>query len=59
MVEVPDVEDLNVDEAKEILEDAGFKVKTNRFFFGDSVQNQSVDGGDEAPRGSEITLWLG
>ncbi|NGO71148.1 Stk1 family PASTA domain-containing Ser/Thr kinase [Streptomyces boncukensis] len=58
MVEVPDVEDKSEDEARRTLEGAGFKVKARRIFFGDTVFNQSPGGGDEAPRGSEITVWL-
>lgn len=58
LLEVPDVVDLNLDEAEEALEDAGFSVDVNQIFFGDTVWRQSVDGGDEAPRGSEITLWV-
>ncbi|OON77726.1 Stk1 family PASTA domain-containing Ser/Thr kinase [Streptomyces tsukubensis] len=56
MVEVPDVTDKKADEAKKTLEDAGFTVGVSRWFFGDTVWDQSVDGGDEAPRGSRITI---
>ncbi|MBC3985825.1 Stk1 family PASTA domain-containing Ser/Thr kinase [Streptomyces sp. AC536] len=56
MIEVPHVEGNHLDDAKRKLEDAGFKVGVNRFFFGDTVFDQSVDGGDEAPKGSKITL---
>ncbi|NGN69771.1 PASTA domain-containing protein, partial [Streptomyces sp. A7024] len=55
MVEVPDVEGLDESEAKSQLEDAGFKVNVNGVFFGDTVWR--VDPDDEAPRGSEITIW--
>ncbi|WP_344293378.1 Stk1 family PASTA domain-containing Ser/Thr kinase [Streptomyces synnematoformans] len=58
LVEVPDVVDMSVDDAEQALEDAGFTVNVNQIFFGDTVWRQSVDGGDEAPRGSEITLWV-
>jgi serine/threonine-protein kinase len=58
LLEVPDVVDKKLDEAEEALEDAGFSVDVNQIFFGDTVWRQSVDGGDEAPRGSEITLWV-
>ncbi|WP_407566546.1 Stk1 family PASTA domain-containing Ser/Thr kinase [Streptomyces sp. 184] len=58
MLEVPDVVDMSVDDAEQALEDAGFSVNVNQIFFGDTVWRQSVDGGDEAPRGSEITLWV-
>ncbi|WP_199566864.1 Stk1 family PASTA domain-containing Ser/Thr kinase [Streptomyces triticagri] len=56
MVEVPDVEGKQKDQARQELEDAGFKVKVQSWFIGDKVWDQSVDGGDEAPRGSEITI---
>ncbi|MFE6776140.1 Stk1 family PASTA domain-containing Ser/Thr kinase [Streptomyces sp. NPDC057702] len=56
MIEVPDVEGDSLDDAREKLEDVGFEVGVNRFFFGDTVFDQSVDGGDEAPKGSKITL---
>ncbi|MEO3763550.1 Stk1 family PASTA domain-containing Ser/Thr kinase [Streptomyces sp. B8F3] len=58
LLEVPDVVDMNVDDAEETLEDAGFSVDVNQIFFGDTVWRQSPDDGDEAPRGSEITLWV-
>ncbi|MGW7516763.1 PASTA domain-containing protein [Streptomyces sp. NPDC054796] len=58
MVEVPDVEDLAQDEAREKLEAAGFTVDVRRLFIGDTVFNQSPGGGEEAPRGSEVTLWI-
>lgn len=56
MVEVPDVEGEAVEDAQKTLEDAGFTVDVSRWFFGDEVWGQSVDGGDEAPRGSTITI---
>ncbi|WP_432155735.1 Stk1 family PASTA domain-containing Ser/Thr kinase [Streptomyces sp. bgisy153] len=61
MVEVPDVVGDSVDDAKEALEGAGFKVKEDRGilgFFGDTVKSQSVDGGDTAPKGSTITITI-
>ncbi len=58
LVVVPDVRGESVDEATEILEDAGFEVNVNQFFFAGDVWNQSVHGGDRAPRGSTITLWV-
>ncbi|UNS96573.1 Stk1 family PASTA domain-containing Ser/Thr kinase [Streptomyces tubbatahanensis] len=58
MVEVPDVEDSSESEAKAKLEQAGFEVRVRRVFFGDTVFNQSPDPGEEAPRGSEVTVWL-
>ncbi|MEU0926565.1 Stk1 family PASTA domain-containing Ser/Thr kinase [Streptomyces malaysiensis] len=58
MVEVPDVTGMKVDEAKAKLEEAGFKVNVEKalLFPGDAVQDQSVQGGDEAPKGSTITI---
>ncbi|MGP3921623.1 Stk1 family PASTA domain-containing Ser/Thr kinase [Streptomyces sp. 8N616] len=56
MVEVPDVEGDNARDAKRKLEQRGFKVNVTRFFFGNTVFDQSVDGGDEAPKGSTITI---
>ncbi|MDT3400148.1 PASTA domain-containing protein, partial [Streptomyces sp. B1866] len=58
MVRVPDVTGKKVDEAQEELEAAGFEVRVDRplFFPGDTVDSQSVDGGDEAPKNSTITI---
>ncbi|MHC5261561.1 Stk1 family PASTA domain-containing Ser/Thr kinase [Streptomyces sp. UC4497] len=61
MVEVPDVTGLKVDEAKSRLGAAGFDVEENRGLlglFGDTVKSQSVEGGDEAPKGSSITITI-
>ncbi|MGI5351909.1 Stk1 family PASTA domain-containing Ser/Thr kinase [Streptomyces sp. CA-250714] len=58
MVEVPDVEGSSEDEATSKLEQAGFEVNVRRIFFGDTVFNQSPDSGEQAPRGSEVTIWL-
>lgn len=58
MVELPDVGDMDKDEAKKTLEDAGFKVTVHRLFFGDTVFAQSPDAGEKAPRGSGVTLWV-
>ncbi|MBB5933456.1 Stk1 family PASTA domain-containing Ser/Thr kinase [Streptomyces zagrosensis] len=56
MIEVPSVEGNSLDDARDKLEEEGFEVGVDRFFFGDTVFHQSVDGGDEAPKGSKITL---
>ncbi|MCG7525205.1 PASTA domain-containing protein, partial [Streptomyces sp. OfavH-34-F] len=58
MVDVPDVVGDSVDEAREELEAAGFEVEVDRGFlsFSDKVASQSVDGGDQAPEGSTITI---
>ncbi|MEO3753073.1 Stk1 family PASTA domain-containing Ser/Thr kinase [Streptomyces sp. B6B3] len=58
MIVVPDVRGESVDEATEILQEAGFEVDVNQVFFSGEVFNQSVHGGDRAPRGSTITLWV-
>ncbi|MFD0414463.1 Stk1 family PASTA domain-containing Ser/Thr kinase [Streptomyces sp. NPDC127108] len=62
LVEVPDVEGMSVDEAKDELEAAGFEVDEDRGLldiFADKVKDQSVDGGDKAPKGSTITIKIG
>ncbi|MGW1651827.1 Stk1 family PASTA domain-containing Ser/Thr kinase [Streptomyces atratus] len=58
MIDVPDVIGKNVDDARSELEDAGFEVKVDRPFlsFGDTIDSQSVDGGEQAPEGSTITI---
>ncbi len=61
MVEVPDVTGMDVDDAVKELEAAGFEVDKDRGLlglFGDTVKDQSVDGGDEAPEGSTITIEI-
>ncbi|MFJ2770170.1 Stk1 family PASTA domain-containing Ser/Thr kinase [Streptomyces sp. NPDC087300] len=61
MVEVPDVTGMKVDEAVSKLEGVGFDVEKDRGLlglFGDTVKEQSVDGGDEAPKGSTITITI-
>ncbi|MFI6565702.1 Stk1 family PASTA domain-containing Ser/Thr kinase [Streptomyces sp. NPDC050534] len=61
MLEVPDVTGDSVDDAKQTLEGAGFKVSEDRGLlglFGDTVKDQSVKGGDKAPKGSTITIKI-
>jgi serine/threonine-protein kinase len=61
MVEVPDVVGDNVDDARRELEAAGFEVREDRGLlglFGDTVEGQSVDGGETAPKGSTITIEI-
>ncbi|OIJ97129.1 Stk1 family PASTA domain-containing Ser/Thr kinase [Streptomyces colonosanans] len=61
MVEVPDVVGDSVDDAKQALENAGFKIEEDRGLlglFGDTVKGQSVKGGDRAPKGSTITIRI-
>ncbi|WP_031506572.1 Stk1 family PASTA domain-containing Ser/Thr kinase [Streptomyces megasporus] len=57
-VEVPDVTGMGAGEARQALEDAGFEVRVRRVFITGTVFDQSVDGGDRAPRGSTITIWV-
>ncbi|MEV4976763.1 Stk1 family PASTA domain-containing Ser/Thr kinase [Streptomyces scopuliridis] len=58
MISVPDVTGKKTGEARQLLEDAGFKVTVDRGFpfLGDTVDKQSVEGGQEAPEGSTITI---
>ncbi|MGW7274835.1 Stk1 family PASTA domain-containing Ser/Thr kinase [Streptomyces sp. NPDC054864] len=61
MIEVPDVEGMSVDDATQELEDAQFEVEKDRGLlglFGDTVKSQSVEGGEEAPKGSTITIEI-
>ncbi|MGW7300348.1 Stk1 family PASTA domain-containing Ser/Thr kinase [Streptomyces sp. NPDC054829] len=61
MVEVPDVVGEKVDDAKAELEAAGFQVDEDRGLlglFGDTVESQSVEGGETAPKGSTITIKI-
>ncbi|MFJ6660632.1 Stk1 family PASTA domain-containing Ser/Thr kinase [Streptomyces sp. NPDC091377] len=61
MIEVPDVVGDSVDDARGTLEGAGFQVKEDRGIlglFGDTVDDQSVKGGESAPEGSTITLTI-
>ncbi|MEV6396355.1 Stk1 family PASTA domain-containing Ser/Thr kinase [Streptomyces sp. NPDC051907] len=60
MIEVPDVVGDNVDDATSELEAAGFQVDTEKSFpfLGDTVESQSVAGGDQAPEGSTVKLKI-
>lgn len=61
MIEVPDVVGDSVDDAKRTLQEAGFQVDEDRGLlglFGDTVKDQSVDGGDTAPKGSTIKITI-
>jgi serine/threonine-protein kinase len=61
MVEVPDVVGDSVDDARRELEAAGFQVREDRGLlglFGDTVEGQSVEGGETAPKGSTITIEI-
>ncbi|MFD8064272.1 Stk1 family PASTA domain-containing Ser/Thr kinase [Streptomyces cyaneofuscatus] len=58
MLDVPDITGRDVDEARATLEEAGFEVKVDRPFlsFSDTIASQSVEGGEQAPEGSTITI---
>ncbi|WP_405993878.1 Stk1 family PASTA domain-containing Ser/Thr kinase [Streptomyces sp. NBC_00986] len=61
MVEVPSVVGASVDAATKLLEQSGFEVKEDRGLlglFGDTVKSQSVDAGEQAPKGSTITITI-
>lgn len=58
LVDVPDVDGQTRNQARKKLADAGFDVTVHRVFFGNKVFSQSPGGGDEAPRGSRVTIWL-
>lgn len=53
-VEIPDVLGEKIKDARETLEDAGFKVKVERILGGRIIGHQSHSG--EAPEGTEITI---
>lgn len=56
LVEVPDVVGESAGDARQELEAAGFTVRVQRFFFGDTVFDQSVNGGKEVRKGSTVTI---
>lgn len=58
LFDVPDVKGKGEGEAKQILKDAGFDVRVINVFFGDTVFSESPGGGDQAPKGATITLWV-
>ncbi len=53
-VEIPDVLGEKIKDARETLEDAGFKVEVKRILGGRTIGHQSHSG--EAPEGTEITI---
>ena len=57
LVSVPDPIGMSVTDATQLLENAGFQVKVNRYFVGNKVFDYSPVG--QAPRGSTITLDVG
>ncbi|MFJ8488153.1 Stk1 family PASTA domain-containing Ser/Thr kinase [Streptomyces sp. NPDC094038] len=61
LVEVPSVVGATVDDATRLLEQSGFQVKEDRGLlglFGNTVRKQSVDAGEQAPKGSTITITI-
>lgn len=58
MADVPDVVGDDVEDATAELEAAGFRVKVEKNFpfLGDTVESQSVEGGEQAPEGSTIVI---
>ncbi|WP_244943367.1 Stk1 family PASTA domain-containing Ser/Thr kinase [Streptomyces inhibens] len=60
MITVPDVTGENVEDAKKELTDLGFAVEVKKPFLfpQDTVDTQSVDSGEKAPKGSTITIKL-
>ncbi|MFH8343369.1 Stk1 family PASTA domain-containing Ser/Thr kinase [Streptomyces sp. NPDC018045] len=60
MVTVPDVTGKSADDAKRALSDAGFEAEVKKPFLfpKDKVESQSVAGGEQAAKGSKITIRL-
>ncbi|MFI9294966.1 Stk1 family PASTA domain-containing Ser/Thr kinase [Streptomyces gardneri] len=60
LIEVPDVTEESTEDARTILEDAGFEVEVKKSFpfLGDTVASQSVEGGETAPEGSTVTITI-
>jgi serine/threonine-protein kinase len=57
-VAIPDVSGMSVDQATQVLQQAGFQVAVNQGLFGgNTVQSTSPSG--QAPQGSTVTLNLG
>ena len=58
MVKVPDVQGKQLDEARQVLEGAGFKVKVESFMGGifGTVRSQDPGANADAPKGSTVTL---
>ncbi|WP_431861384.1 PASTA domain-containing protein [Micrococcus terreus] len=63
LVEVPDLTDLDLEQARQLLEDAGFQVEETTILgdvFGDGsrVRSQNPDAGTEAEEGSTVHLLV-
>ena len=60
MVKVPDVQSMPEDQARQVLEDAGFQVEVRKFlggFFG-AVRSQDPPAGEKVPKGSTVTIVI-
>jgi beta-lactam-binding protein with PASTA domain len=58
-LDVPDVTGVSEDEARQTLEDAGFRVEVIRTGDGDTVEDQQPEFGVTSFRGAVITLFVG
>ena len=58
LVKVPDVQGLQLNQARKILKDAGFEVKVESFMGGifGTVRSQTPAANTDAPKGSTVTL---
>ena len=56
IVEVPDVRGLSIDDARQKLQDAGFRVKVRSLRIGNVIA-QSPGGGSERKQGSTVTIY--
>jgi len=58
-LDVPDVTGVSEDEARQTLEDAGFRVEVIRTGDGTTVEDQQPEFGVTAFRGAVVTLFVG
>jgi serine/threonine-protein kinase len=61
MVEVPDLRTMSVDEATEVLEEAGLEIEVRRtrlYINVDRVVRQDPDGGSSVPKGSTVVVFV-
>jgi serine/threonine-protein kinase len=56
IVEVPDVRGLSIDDARQKLQDAGFRVRVRSLRIGNVIA-QSPGGGSERKQGSTVTIY--
>ena len=59
LVTVPGVRGLGLDDAKKKLTDAGFKVKVQKTFWTGLALGTNPGEGQQAPKGSTVTLYVG